>query len=278
MTTPVFSSLTTSDGLNLHLKNWPLAQAKGQVLIVHGMGEHSGRYQHVADFYQQHGFGVWAYDQRGHGRSEGPKGHAPSLDALLDDLDLVIKQVKSNALDLPLVLRGHSMGGNVVLNYATRRKFEAQALVLTGPWIQLAFAPPAWKVKAAKWLNTLMPGLTLKNDLDVTKISTDPAVVQAYVDDPLVHDRISASMGYNLMEAANFLNQWKGEMPTSTLIMHGAADQITSCPASEAFAHRNTGKVQFKAWEGLYHEIHNEAAQLEILQFEMQFLTNCGLI
>jgi alpha-beta hydrolase superfamily lysophospholipase len=226
----------------------------------------------VADFYNQHGFEVWAYDQRGHGQSGGPRGHTPSLDALLDDLTMVIRQVKANAPNTPLLLRGHSMGGNVVLNYATRRPFEAQALIATGPWIQLAFAPPAWKVKAAKWLNALMPGLTLKNDLDVTKLCTDPAVVKAYVADPLVHDRISASMGYHLMEAANVLNQWQGEMPSPTLIMHGAADQITSCPASKAFAARNTNKVQFKAWEGLYHEIHNETAQLEVLNHEIRFL------
>jgi alpha-beta hydrolase superfamily lysophospholipase len=272
MTTPSSSSLSTYDGLKLHVKNWLCAQPKAQVLIVHGMGEHAGRYQHLADFYNQNGFEVWAYDQRGHGQSEGPKGHSPSLNALLDDLALVIKHVKSSAPNKPLVLRGHSMGGNVVLNYATRRQFDAQALIATGPWIQLAFAPPAWKVKAAKWLNALMPDLTLKNDLDVSKISTVPTVVKAYVDDPLVHDRISAAMGFHLMEAANFLNQWQGQMPSPTLIMHGAADQITSCQASEAFARRNTSTVQFKAWEGLYHEIHNEANQTTVFDFEMQFL------
>jgi acylglycerol lipase len=272
MLQPTIQNIDCKDHLKLHLKNWSSPQAQAALLIVHGMGEHSARYQHVAEYFVQADYQVWAYDQRGHGMSEGQRGHVPHADQLHKDLESVIDYVRAHSPNLPLVLYGHSMGGNVALSYALKRPFPGVALVLTGPWIQLAFAPPAWKISAAKWLNALSPSLSLANELDTNMLSRDTAVVAAYNSDPLVHDRISARMGYSLMQTANWLNTWEGTVPVPTLIMHGSEDGLTSFAASKAFAARVKGNISFKDWPGLYHEIHNEPEKQAVLDHVFHWL------
>lgn len=272
MLTPRTIYLTTSDNINLRSLIWDHVDPKAVIALVHGMGEHCGRYAHVADFFVQHGYALMAYDQRGHGESGGPRGHSPNLESLLDDLALFLRKVEKEYPGKPVVFYGHSMGGNVSLSYVLRRKANISGLVLSSPWIDLAFAPPAWKITAARWLKTLLPKLSMTNELDTKKLSHDPQVVEAYEKDSLVHDKITPSMGAELMESASWLNAFAGEMPVPTLLFHGTADGITSYPASKAFATRVSGPLTFVEFEGLYHETHNEPEQGVVMERTLEWI------
>lgn len=267
-------SWLSKDGLELKAKHWPLDAPRAVLAVVHGMGEHAGRYSHLADYFVNHRFAVIALDQRGHGTSGGSRGHSPSLQHLLEDVDQFLAKCRSLYPNTPLVVYAHSMGGNVVLNYLLRNHPDLSAAVISAPWIQLAFEPPAWKVTAAKILGSWTPKLTLANDLDVRQLSKDTAVAEAYVADPLVHNKISAAMGKELMEGGAWLNGFKGEITIPTLLMHGTKDGLTSHPASASFAKRVSGLLTFKAWEGYFHELHNEPEQRQVFDFVLDWLEN----
>jgi alpha-beta hydrolase superfamily lysophospholipase len=127
-------------------------------------------------------------------------------------------------------------------------------------------------VTVGKLMRSMVPGFTQDSGLVQSHISKDPAVVEVYKNDPLVHSKITASASIGLLEAATFLNSYAGAMPIPTLIMHGAEDLLTSQPASEAFAKRVSGPVTYKKWEGMYHEIHNEPQKLEVLNYMLGWL------
>ncbi|NJN33441.1 MAG: alpha/beta hydrolase [Saprospiraceae bacterium] len=247
-------------------------QPKAVIAFIHGFGEHSGRYNHVADFFNQNQYAVIAFDIRGHGKSDGKRGHVTDFDTYLNDIQLFIEHIKTNYKNTPLLLWGHSMGGNLVLNYILRRKPTIKGAVVTGPWIQLAFEPKPILVTLGKLMRRIYPTFTQASNLTVQHISTDPAVVKAYQEDPLVHTQISASAGMGLQEAAAWLHQFSGEMPTPLLIMHGADDKITAQPASEAFSKRVKGDVTYKKWADMYHEIHNEPDKEQVLEYALGWL------
>jgi alpha-beta hydrolase superfamily lysophospholipase len=263
----ITQNLIAKDGLTLFTRAWPIETPKGVIALIHGFGEHSGRYTHVAEFFNKNGYSVYALDNRGHGKSEGKRGHAPKYDAYLDDIETFLEFVTSKASSAPLFLYGHSMGGNLVLNYVLRRKPVLKGLIVSGPWIQLAFEPKPILITLGKLMRSVFPGFSQDSGLAQEHISKDPTVVEAYKNDPLVHGFITASASIGILEAAAFLNNFSGAMPVPTLLMHGAEDKLTSQPASEAFAHRVSGPITYKKWDGMYHEIHNEPSKLEVFNY-----------
>ncbi len=265
-------NLTSKDGLILFSRTWLAENPKAVIALVHGFGEHCGRYAHVAKFFNDNGYSVFAFDNRGHGKSEGKRGHAPSYDSYLYDIDLFLDYVIAQSTGKPIFLYGHSMGGNLVLNYVLKRKTTLKGVIASGPWIQLAFQPKPILVTVGKLMRSVVPGFTQDSGLVQSHISKDPAVVEAYKNDPLVHGKITASASIGLLEAAAFLNSYAGEMPVPTLIMHGDEDLLTSQPASEEFAKRVGGSVTYKKWKGMYHEIHNEPQKIEVLNYTLGWL------
>ena len=265
-----------AEGLQIFARNWPVDLPKAVIALVHGQGEHLGRYDHVAHWFNAHGFAVTLYDQQGHGQSEGTRGHAASIEVLLDDLGQFLEKTKDLYPGLPVFLYGHSMGGNVALNYVLRRKPDLKGIITTGPWIRLAFEAPALKVAAGYLLKRFMPNLTLPNGVHAKFVSRDPEVVKKYVNDPLVHARVSAAGGIALLEGAGWLNKYSGPMPIPALLMHGGADRLTSAPATREFSTRVTGDVTFQEWPGLYHEIHNEKEQEAVFEAVLKWIM--GLI
>lgn len=268
----ITQTLTTKDGMQLFCHAWLTDNPKASIAFVHGFGEHSGRYAHVADFFNKNGYSFFAFDNRGHGQSGGKRGHAPNYDAYLYDIDIFLDYVIAESEGKPIFLYGHSMGGNLVLNYVLKRKPTVKGLIVSGPWIQLAFQPKPVLVTIGKLMRSVAPGFTQDSGLVQSHISKDPAVVEAYKNDPLVHSKITASASIGLLEEAAFLNSYAGTMPVPTLIMHGAEDLLTSQPASEAFAKRVSGPVTYKKWEGMYHEIHNEPQKIEVLNYMLGWL------
>lgn len=261
--------------LQLYARHWPVGEgaARAVVALVHGQGEHSGRYAHLATWLNDRQIAVLAYDQQGFGKSDGPRGHAPSAEAYFNDVAILLEQTRQRYPGVPVFLYGHSMGGNVVLNYALRRQPVGLAgLIATGPWIRLAFEPPAIKVWAGRLLRGLLPKLSLPSGLDTNQISSDPNVVQAYLADPLVHDRVSAAAGIDLIESAAWLNRYSGPVPCPALLMHGGSDGLTSAPATRELAGRLQGDVTHHEWPGLFHEIHNEPSQTAVFEFTLAWL------
>lgn len=259
-------------GLDIHAQHWAADAPRAVMVLVHGQGEHIGRYAHVARWYNAHRVAVLGYDHQGYGRSGGLRGHAPSLDALLDDIGQALREARWRYPDVPLFLYGHSMGGNLVLNYLLRRHPDLSGVVATAPWVRLAFPAPLLKVVAGRVLRHITPALRLPNGLAVHFLSRDHAVVEAYQNDPLVHNRLSLAAGIQLLDGAIWLNGYSGTTPVPLLLQHGGADRITSAPATGALAERIRGNVTFREWPGLYHEIHNEPEQEQVFRYTLDWM------
>ena len=262
------TTIAAKDGIELFMRSWTPPQYKAIVALVHGFGEHSGRYQYVADVLNKNGYAVIALDLRGHGKSGSSRGHTPSNDTTYDDVELFVAHAKKTLGDqLPFFLYGHSMGGNFVMNTLLRRHTEGvTGAILTGPLFSLNFKPNPVLVFLGKGLRYIAPKLPQPGGVKTDGLSRDKSVVQAYIDDPLVHGTITAVAGMNLLDSSKFLNTYEGSVPVPTLIMHGTDDFLTSQPASEAFANRVKGDITYKKWEGFYHEIHNEPEKAQVLE------------
>jgi alpha-beta hydrolase superfamily lysophospholipase len=253
-----------AEGMVLYALHWPVSNPRAVIVFVHGQGEHIGRYGHLARWFNAHGIAFLAFDQQGYGKSEGGRGHVTGIDSFLDDIGQFVEQARAWYPGIKLFLYGHSMGGNLALNYVLRRNPVLNGLIVTGPWIRLAFQPPALKIVAGKLLRRLLPTLTLPTGLTARFISRDESVVKAYISDPLVHNKVSAAAGIGLMEAAEWLNHFRGEVPVPMLLMHGGSDKLTDPAATRELAGRLSGDVQYQEWPGLYHEIHNEPEKEQV--------------
>lgn len=265
-------SWKNTTGLQLYAAEWPVEKPAAVIAFVHGQSEHIGRYDHVATWFNNHGIAFIGYDQQGYGRSEGKRGHVSKLNLLLDDIGLMLEHASAMYPGVPVFLYGHSMGGQLVLNYALRRKPAIAGLIATGPWIRLAFQPPALKLLAAKILKNITPALTLPTELAAHFLSRDEAVVRAYTNDPLVHGQLSVVAGMELLDGANWLDQYEGPVEMPLLLMHGGADKLTSPEATKAFSERVKGRVEHKEWDDLYHEIHNEPEQEQVFKYTLRWM------
>ncbi len=253
---------------------WPVTAPQGTVVLVHGLGEHSGRYAHVAQALNRAGFAVLAPDLPGHGRSQGRRGHFPSYRGVLDLLEDALALSRRLAGPVPAFLYGHSLGGNLVINYLLRRPQTVglQGGVASAPWLRLTQPPPRWRVALARSLGRLLPALTQPNGLDPALLSHDPEVVQAYRDDPLVHPRISAGLFLAVHQAGAWALEHADILRLPLLLMHGTADGLTDSHASAAFAQQAGDLCAFRLWEGLYHELHNEPQKEAVLAEVVRWL------
>lgn len=261
------------DGCLLYAQAWqPEGEARSAVCLVHGLGEHSGRYSHVADVLNRAGHALLAMDLRGHGRSTGRRGHAPSLEVMLDDIDLLLEEAARRFPGRPRFLYGHSMGGLLVLYYTLRRRPSIAGVIATGSALRSTLEGQAFKVVLVRLLSRLLPALTLASGLDPATISRDPAVVQAYRGDPLVHDRISFRLAGELLRASRWAMEHAAEFPLPLLLIHGGADRLTLPEGSREFSGRASRNCTLKIWEGLYHEVHNEPEQGEVLAYILSWM------
>ncbi|WP_411030549.1 alpha/beta hydrolase [Spongiimicrobium sp. 3-5] len=231
---------------------------KGVVLLVHGFGEHSGRYDNnIVPMLLQSSLAVVSYDNIGHGKSDGKRGHCPSYEALLDILDILIVKTETIFPDTTLFLYGHSMGGNLVLNHALRRTANYKGIVATSPYLRLAFKPPLWKMVLGKAMLKLMPSFTLPSGLDPTTISRIPEETESYKTDPLVHDKVSPMFSFPIMDAGEWAIANAHNLQTKTLLLHGTGDRLIDHRATVSF-HKKASTTTLQLFEGGYHELHND--------------------
>lgn len=268
--TPHEENMIAKDGLNLRLQTWrPATSApKGVVVHTHGFGEYLGRYGHVAEAMTNAGYMFYTYDLRGHGRSEGPRGHAPSYNAFLDDLQFVAERAAAENPELPLFLYGHSMGGQVVLTYVLKRKPKTMGVVVSAPAIRPAYLPPAWKITLARVMANVYPTFTQETGLHESRpMSHDKDFLNSFPDLALAHGKMSAKMGVEFLEIGEYLAANASLFTLPVLLLHGQEDNTISPTGSQAFYDqaRSTDKT-LKLYPGMYHEIHNETDRALVLR------------
>jgi len=238
----------------------------GVIVLVHGFGEHSGRYvENVIPILLDSGMAVVAYDNIGHGKSSGKRGHCLSYEALLDILNTVILKGVQLYPQLPLFLYGHSMGGNLVLNYVIRRENQIAGIVVTSPYLRLAFQPPKWKMVLGKLLLHVLPSITMPSGLDPNGISRILEEVEKYQADPLVHDKVSPMFSFPIMDAGEWAIENASSLKINTLLIHGTGDSIIDYRGTQEF-HQNSNSIELKLFDGAFHELHHDLCKEEMLQ------------
>jgi len=268
-------SWKTSDGLNIYGKKWESnLPAKAVICMMHGMGEHINRYNHVAEMFATNGYAVIGCDHRGHGKSDGKRGHYPDFDTFMNDVDALLTAVSTHFPNAKQILFGHSMGGNLIANYLLRRQPKIAGAILSSPYFQLAFQPSQITLTIGRLMKGIFPSLSLSSGLDSSAISRDVEEVKKYNEDPLVHDKVSAIMGIEMIETGQWAIDNADKLSIPILVYHGTADRLTSHLGSKLFAEKAGKIATFISLKGLYHETHNEPEKLEVFEMILLWLNN----
>lgn len=261
-------TLTARDGLKINAGCWIPDETKAIFCIVHGIGEHLKRYSEMAEFLCSNGYAVFSFDHRGHGLSEGLRGHSPSYPLLLDDVENIMKYARSQYPELPLILYGHSWGGNLVANFILKRKTkEIFGAILSAPWLSLVTKLSPLHLSIAKIFNKFLPAILQDNKVVPEFLSKDTEVIKDYIQDPLVHRKISIGTFFQAFEQGIWALENAHKLKIPTLVMHGTQDMITSWETSKEFADNAGNYASFKTWEGVKHEPHHDLEKHNVLNY-----------
>ena len=260
---------TTSDGVVLYLQGWQSeVPAKAVVCLVHGLGEHSGRYVHLGAALNSAGYHLMAFDLRGHGKTLGKRGDLPSYEVVNKDVSLLLAEATSRYPNLPQILYGHSLGGMVVLYYCLRLKPRLTGVVVTAPGMETALKEQKNKIRMVKLLGPVMPGMMMTTGLDAKTISRDPAVVERYQKDLMVHDQATLGLAKYSLDAIQFIYENAKSWDLPLLLMHGSEDRLSYSEGSTKFAEKVDPRFcTLRIWEGLSHELHNEPEKEEVFAY-----------
>jgi alpha-beta hydrolase superfamily lysophospholipase len=253
------SSVSAADSTKLFVRCWRTSfegDRKGTALIVHGLGEHSGRYGHVAKVLNDVGLDVWAHDHRGFGKSDGARARIPESNTLIEDTKLIFETIRDREGGVPLLL-GHSMGGAIAARAVTGGWIEPRALVLSSPGLRSYINRPMRAL--AKTLEYVLPNLAVPHGLPLTYISHDPEVLAEAAADPLNHALISPRITMFILEAGEAAIRDAGKLSVPTLVQAAGDDKLVDPTGSKEFAAAAPpGLCTLKIYEGLFHEIYNE--------------------
>ncbi len=271
------TKLDGQDRTAFYVQGWELDDRKPKALIVlvHGLGDHTGRFARVGKVMTEAGYVLAGFDLRGHGKSGGARGHASSLEAFMQDIRQFVQLMKQRYPDLPQFLYGHSLGGLLSLAYAIQYGAGFKGVMVTSAGLRSALQEQKAKVAMVRLLGSILPAMTMPSGLDPATISRDPDVVQAYINDPLVHYSTSLGFGKAALNAIDLCFARAGQFPAPLLIMHGKADKLTYPSGSEEFAKLVDAAgcdVTLKLWDDLYHELHNEPEKMEVFKFMVEWL------
>jgi alpha-beta hydrolase superfamily lysophospholipase len=246
-------------GMEIFFQTWMAEKPKGIVVLSHGLGEHSGRYDNLIERMRGGGVSFYALDHRGHGRSGGNRGHVDSFMEYVQDMKVFITQIKDEYPGLPLVLLGHSLGGLIAMKYALTHPGDMKALVLSSAGLVPAVRVPEWKKKMGMFFSRYIPTLAMSNELDAGDLSHDRATVDAYVNDSLVHDRVTSRWYAEFTATEEECLRRASELRMPLLVIHGKADKMVDYRGSEkVYADALAKDKTLHIFAGLYHETMNE--------------------
>jgi alpha-beta hydrolase superfamily lysophospholipase len=253
-------TVSTADGVALWLRQWQLPagiKRNGTALLVHGLGEHGGRYGHVADVFNELGIEVWAHDHRGFGKSGGDRARIPSRDALIDDTKLIYDKIAAENPGTKPILLGHSMGGAIAARAVTGGWITPRALVLSSPGLR-SYMNAATRT-AVRGLEMVSPNLAVPHGLPLEKISHDQEVLLDAKNDPLNHALISPRITMFIVEAGEAAIRDAGKLNVPVLVQAAGDDKLVDPAGAKEFAAAAPATLcTLKIYEGLFHEIYNE--------------------
>jgi alpha-beta hydrolase superfamily lysophospholipase len=257
-----------------HGINWIPENFQRVMIIVHGIGEHMGRYDHVAAFFMKEGYAVIGIDHYGHGKSDGKKGASKGFGFMFDYL-LSFQRHVTDTYGKPIVMYGHSMGGGVLTGYLLRKEPDLLAAVISAPALIIAMRPGGFLKGVLKIASTLAPNLRINQGLDINKISHDKAAVNKFREDPLRHDKLSLRLANDMIQNGAWCLSNAERLSVHALLIHGTADEFTAVEGSRLFAERApSAYLTYREWNGMYHEMHNEPDAREVLLFVAGWLSN----
>jgi alpha-beta hydrolase superfamily lysophospholipase len=253
-------TFAASDGVKIFYRHYPADSERARLVIAHGLGEHSGRYGNVVERLLPKGISVWIPDHRGHGQSEGKRGHVLNFVQYLTDLRLMIELAcKGRIGQGKCFLLGHSLGGLIALHFAQRFPALIDGVLASSPALGMVIEVPVGKKILGTIMSYIWPSLTLGNELDAAKISHDQNVVSAYVSDPLVHDRVSTRFFTEFMAAMESVNQQVLSIQIPILMQVAGDDHLVNARAAGQFFEKLVVPDKtLHVYDGLYHEIYNE--------------------
>ena len=244
---------------------------RAAILMIHGLGEHAGRYNVWADRFNTAGIVFRAFDLPGHGLSGGKRGVMPEFSKVFSIIGSLLDGLKSDFPGLPVFLYGHSLGGGLLLNMLINSTPDVTGAIVTSPWIRLTETPPPFKVWLAGISRKIIPGMTQQSGLKTLYLSHDPDVVAAYKNDPLVHSLISAGLFASMTDAAEETLRRASEIRIPLLLTHGRDDMITS-PSGTVEVAGSAPAATLKLWDGAYHEVHNDRMKDEHFEFICEWI------
>jgi lysophospholipase len=257
---------TAADGARLALRRERAAgAARGALILLHGFGDHSGRYGEVAAWFAAHGVSVYALDQRGHGRSPGRRGHVSRFAQFVSDVAALRKLVTGEAAG-PHLLLGHSFGACVALRYLETAPEGVAGAIVSSPFLAVAMKVPRWKRALARALMDVVPSLPVATGLDFNHLSTDPAVGQTAKSDPLYHRLMTPRAYHEVVQAQRAVLAESDRIGVPLLFLLAGDDRIVSRPAVEAFARSLTGEAEVVVYDGFFHEIFNEPQRARVFR------------
>lgn len=268
------ATFRTNDGLKLHYEQWTPPSPKAGIILVHGVGDHCGRYRAFVEHFTAQGYKVCLYDQRGHGRSPGRRVYAKRFEMLLQDLQTYAAFCQQEPWGarhpmvnggIPWYLVGHSLGGQIVLNFLARTPGLFRAACTSSPNIEIAMTMPAWQEKVGRLLLAVWPTWKLKDIAKPDLLSHDPAVIADYKKDPLAYPYVTIGIGNEIIKNLETLFQLPPKIETPLLMLHGSADQYCSPSGTKRFFNDLTlAEKQLKIYDDCYHELFNETRKGEV--------------
>lgn len=260
-----------NDGAEIFWQEWlPESDPRAVMILVHGLGEHSTRYAHLAQRFTDAGIAVFTLDNRGHGKTPGTRG-VMDFDKVVTDIGERLEDVRERYPDAPVIVFGHSLGGLLTMTYTVRNRPAITAQIASAPALDSELREQRLKFALANLLGGIVPDIVLPTGLDSSGVSRDPKVVAAYDADPLVHDKGSTGLAKATFAAMDDMMA-QTTFPVPLLIVHGTGDRLTVPAASKTFVNQVTGDVTLIEYEGIYHELHNEPEQDEVFADIMEWL------
>lgn len=253
-------NFTVPSGLTLFEHWWrPKNDARANVVLVHGLKDHGGRYDHVGEWFARRGYAIYAPDLRGHGKSDGERFYVDSFDEYMDDLDVFVGRIRKREPDRPVFLLGHSMGGAVASRFVLEREPDLRGLILSAPALEPNENVSPVLIWLSGFISRFFPRAPVTK-VDVKALSHLPEVIEAARKDPLSNDRPApARTGYEILQAMRRIREKAHEITLPVLLMHGTEDHLTNPRGSERlFELAGSQDKELKLYEGLYHEILNE--------------------